>query len=88
MGRVDKAHAKEDRKRVDESETRSQAEQVVDSTGKCHADNTEKIPADIKGEVEAALAEVKTAIAKDSTASVEDIKAKVATLDELSLIHI
>ncbi len=83
MVREAEAHAEEDRKRVDEIETRNQAEQVVYSTEKFLADNTEKIPADIKGEVEAALAEVKTAIAKDSTASVEDIKAKVATLDEV-----
>ncbi len=83
MVREAEAHAEEDRKRVEEIETRNQAEQVVYSTEKFLADNTEKIPADIKGEVEAALAEVKTAIAKDSTAGVEDIKAKVATLDEV-----
>ncbi len=83
MVREAEAHAEEDRKRVEEIETRNQAEQVVYSTEKFLADNTEKIPADIKGEVEAALAEVKTAIAKDSTSGVEDIKAKVATLDEV-----
>jgi molecular chaperone DnaK len=77
------AHAEEDRKRVEEIETRNQAEQVVYSTEKFLADNADKIPADVKGEVEAALADVKAAVAKDSTASVEDIKAKVATLDEV-----
>jgi molecular chaperone DnaK len=83
MVREAEQHAEEDRKRVEEIETRNQAEQVVYSTEKFLADNADKIPADVKGEVEAALAEVKTAIAKDSTASVEDIKAKVATLDEV-----
>ena len=83
MVREDEAHAEEDRKRVEEIETRNQAEQVVYSTEKFLADNAEKIPADVKGEVEAALADVKTLIAKDSTASVEEIKAKVATLDEV-----
>ena len=83
MVREAEQHAEEDRKRVEEIETRNQAEQVVYSTEKFLADNADKIPADVKGEVEAALGEVKTAIAKDSTASVEDIKAKVATLDEV-----
>ncbi len=75
------AHAEEDRKRVEEIETRNQAEQVVYSTEKFLADNADKIPADVKGEVEAALADVKADVAKDSTASVEDIKAKVVTID-------
>ncbi len=83
MVREAEAHAEEDRKRVEEIETRNQAEQVVYSTEKFLADNADKIPADVKGEVETALAEVKSAIAKDSTASVEDIKAKVAKLDEV-----
>ena len=83
MVREAEAHAEEDRKRVEEIETRNQAEQVVYSTEKFLADNAEKIPADVKGEVETALADVKTLIAKDSTASVEEIKAKVATLDEV-----
>ncbi len=83
MVREAEAHAEEDRKRVEEIETRNQAEQVVYSTEKFLADNADKIPADVKGEVEAALAEVKTVVAKDSTASVEEIKAKVATLDEV-----
>ncbi len=77
------AHAEEDRKRVEEIETRNQAEQVVYSTEKFLADNADKIPADVKGEVEAALADVKAAVAKDSTAPFEDSKAKVATLDEV-----
>ncbi|MGB2701233.1 MAG: molecular chaperone DnaK [Candidatus Phosphoribacter baldrii] len=83
MVREAEQHAEEDRQRVEEIETRNQAEQVVYSTEKFLADNADKIPADVKGEVETALADVKTAIAKDLTASVEDIKAKVATLDEV-----
>ena len=83
MVREAEQHAEEDRQRVEEIETRNQAEQVVYSTEKFLADNAEKIPADVKGEVETALADVKTLIAKDSTASVEEIKAKVATLDEV-----
>ncbi|MBP8882680.1 MAG: molecular chaperone DnaK [Dermatophilaceae bacterium] len=83
MVREAEQHAEEDRQRVEEIETRNQAEQVVYSTEKFLADNADKIPADVKGEVETALADVKTVIAKDSTASVEDIKAKVATLDEV-----
>jgi len=83
MVREAEQHAEEDRKRVEEIETRNQAEQVVYSTEKFLTDNADKIPADVKDEVEAALAEVKESIGKDSTASVEDIKAKVAKLDEV-----
>ena len=83
MMREAEEHAEEDKRRREEIEVRNGAESLVYQTEKFLADNAEKIPADVKGEVEAALADVKTLIAKDSTASVEEIKAKVATLDEV-----
>ncbi|MEI2765202.1 MAG: molecular chaperone DnaK [Dermatophilaceae bacterium] len=78
------AHAAEDKKRVEEIDTRNTAEQLVYSTEKFLVDNADKLPAAQKGEVDAALADLKAAVAKDSTASVEDVKAKTATLSEVS----
>ena len=80
------AHADEDKKRVEEIETRNAAEQLVYSTEKFLADNGEKVPAAEKGEVESALAELKTAVGtKEAPGSdVDDIKARTATLSEVS----
>ena len=78
------AHAAEDRKRVEEIETRNTAEHLVYSTEKFLVDNADKLPAAEKGEVDTALADLKSAIAKDSTASVEEIKDKTAKLSDVS----
>jgi molecular chaperone DnaK len=78
------AHAEEDRKRVEEIETRNQAEQLVYSTEKFLADSGDKAPEAEKKVVEEALADLKAAVAKDSTASLDDIKAKTAKLGEVS----
>ena len=84
MVREAEAHAEEDKKRVEEIEVRNTAEQLVYSTEKFLADNADKVPAAEKSETEAALADLKAAVAKDSTASSDDIKAKTATLSEVS----
>ncbi len=78
------AHAEEDRKRVEEIETRNTAEQLVYSTEKFLADNGDKVPAAEKSEVDSALTDLRTAVAKDSTATVEEIKDKTAKLSEVS----
>ena len=62
MMREAEQHAEEDRRRREAAETRNQAEQVVYQTEKLLTDNADKIPADVKGEVEAALAELKEAL--------------------------
>jgi molecular chaperone DnaK len=78
------AHAEEDRKRVEEIETRNTAEQLVYSTEKFLVDNADKLPEAEKGEVDTALADLKAAVAKDSTASMQEIKDKTAKLSEVS----
>jgi len=80
------AHADEDRKRVEEIEARNAAEQLVYSTEKFLADSGDKVPDAEKSAVEAALAELRTAVGtKESPGSdVDDIKAKTATLSEVS----
>ena len=74
------AHAEEDRKRREETETRNTAEQLVYSTEKFLADNGEQVPADTRGPVDTALTDLKDALKPDSGASLDDIKAKMETL--------
>ncbi|MFN8046900.1 MAG: molecular chaperone DnaK [Dermatophilaceae bacterium] len=80
------AHAEEDRKRVEEIETRNQAEQLVYSTEKFLADSGDKAPEAERKVVEEALADLKAAVAKDSTASIDELKAKTAKLGEVSQV--
>ncbi|MHB1490596.1 MAG: molecular chaperone DnaK [Cellulomonas sp.] len=75
------AHAAEDHQRREEAETRNTAEQLVYSTEKVLADNAEKVPADVKTEVEGAMAELRTALAGED---IEAVKTKHATLVTVS----
>ncbi|WP_152186753.1 molecular chaperone DnaK [Segeticoccus rhizosphaerae] len=78
------AHAEEDKKRREETESHNTAEQLVYSTEKFLADNADKIPAEGRGDVDSALADLKEALKDGSGASAEDIKAKSAKLSEES----
>jgi molecular chaperone DnaK len=78
------AHAEEDKKRREETEARNTAEQLVYSTEKFLADNTDKIPADGRGDVDAALADLKEALKPESGVSSEDLGKKTAKLSEES----
>ncbi|MFI9345604.1 molecular chaperone DnaK [Streptomyces sp. NPDC052773] len=62
MMREAEQHAEEDRRRREAAETRNQAEQVAYQTERLLADNADKIPGDVRGEVEGALAELKEAL--------------------------
>jgi molecular chaperone DnaK len=77
------AHAAEDKARRETAEIRNSGEQLVYQTEKFIADSGEKIPAESKTELEAALAELKTALA-DANASNETIQAKTTALNEVS----
>ncbi|MCU7826749.1 molecular chaperone DnaK [Kitasatospora sp. DSM 101779] len=63
-------HAQEDRRRKETAETRNQGEQLVYSTEKLITDNADKIPVDVKSEVETALAELKEKLKGDDTAAI------------------
>jgi len=84
MVREAEEHAEEDKARREETEARNTAEQLVYSTEKFLADSADKIPADSRGPVDAALADLKDALKDGSGVSLEDIKAKHATLSEES----
>jgi molecular chaperone DnaK len=75
------AHAAEDKVRREEAETRNQAESLVYSTEKVLADNGDKVPDDVKTQVNAAIAELKTAL---EGTDVAQVKAKHTALVEVS----
>jgi molecular chaperone DnaK len=74
-------YADEDHKRREEAETRNQAEALVHQTQKFLAENGDKVPAEGKAEVEAALADLNGVL---GTSDVEAIRAKAAVLAEKS----
>ncbi|ALG14300.1 molecular chaperone DnaK [Kibdelosporangium phytohabitans] len=75
------AHAEEDKLRREEAEVRNQAETLVYQTEKFLKDNEEKVPADAKDKVNAAIAEANEALKGEDTAK---IKAAVEKLSQES----
>lgn len=67
------AHAAQDKARREEAETRNSAEQLVYSTEKLLADNGDKLPEDVKTDVNKAIDELKTALEGED---IEPVKAK------------
>lgn len=82
MMREAEEHAEEDKKRREDAETRNQAEQLVYTTEKFLADNGDKVPGDIKSEVEATLVELKDALKGEDIAQIRDAAEKVATTSQ------
>jgi molecular chaperone DnaK len=76
-------YAAEDATRRESVETRNQAESLVYSTEKFLADNAEKIPDDVKTEVQADVDALK-AILENAEASSQEIQAGVTKLGESS----
>ncbi len=74
------AHAEEDKRRREEAEARNGAEQLVYSTEKFLKDNEDKISADSRGPVDAALSDLKDALKDGSGATPADISAKSQAL--------
>jgi molecular chaperone DnaK len=79
MMRDAEQHADEDKKRRDEAEVRNQAETLVYQTEKFVKDNDEKIPAEIKAEVNGALGEVQEALKGTDTDRIRSSVEKLAT---------
>ncbi|MBF6329037.1 molecular chaperone DnaK [Nocardia transvalensis] len=73
------AHAEEDRKRREEAETRNQAESLVHQTEKFIKDNEDKVPADVKTKVEAAIADANEALKGTDIAAIKSAVEKLAT---------
>ncbi|WP_327071602.1 molecular chaperone DnaK [Kitasatospora sp. NBC_01250] len=79
MMREAEQYAEEDHKRRESVETRNQGEQLVYSTEKFIADNTDKLPADVKTEVETAIGELKEALKGEDIAAIREATEKVST---------
>ncbi|WP_028924457.1 molecular chaperone DnaK [Pseudonocardia acaciae] len=79
MMRDAEAHAEEDKKRREEAEVRNQAETLVYQTEKFVKDNDEKLPADVKDGVNAALGEAQEALKGTDTDKIKSAMEKLAT---------
>ncbi|MFE4335582.1 molecular chaperone DnaK [Streptomyces sp. NPDC056831] len=78
MVREAEQHAEEDRRRKEAAETRNQAESLVYQTETLLRDNADKIPADVRSETEAALAEVKEKLKGEDTAEIRTATEKAS----------
>lgn len=72
--------AADDKKKREEVDIRNGADQMVFQTEKMLKENGDKLPADVKSEAEAKLADLKTAVQSGST---DDIKAKQEALSQV-----
>ena len=81
MVRDAEQYAEEDRKRKEEAEVRNQADTLAYSTEKFLRENDDKVPADLKTEVNDAVAEVKKAL---EGTDVEAIKGSAEKLAQVS----
>ncbi|MET9846106.1 molecular chaperone DnaK [Streptomyces ossamyceticus] len=75
-------YAEEDQKRREAAETRNQGEQLVYQTEKFLKDNEDKVPGEIKTEVEAAVAELKDVLKGEDTAEIRTATEKVAAVSQ------
>jgi molecular chaperone DnaK len=71
MVREGEEHAAEDKARREAAEIRNTAEQLAYSTDKLIKDNEDKLPADVKSDVQADVDALKTALAGDDEAAVK-----------------
>jgi molecular chaperone DnaK len=79
MMREAEQHAEEDKKRREEAEVRNQAESLVYQTEKFVKENDEKLPADVKDGVNAALGEAQEALKGTDTDAIKSSMEKLAT---------
>jgi molecular chaperone DnaK len=75
-------YAEEDHKRREAAETRNQAEQLVYQTEKFLKDNEDKVPGDVKTEVEAAVSELKETLKGEDTAEIRTATEKLAAVSQ------
>ena len=72
--------AADDKKKREEVDIRNGADQIVFQTEKMLKENGDKLPADVKSDAEAKLADLKTAV---QSGNVDDIKAKQEALSQV-----
>ncbi|MQY04925.1 molecular chaperone DnaK [Actinomadura macrotermitis] len=82
MMRDAEEYAEEDRRRKEEAEVRNQADTLAYSTEKFLRENDEKVPAELKSEVEGAVAEVKQALEGTDTDAIKASAEKLAQVSQ------
>ncbi len=82
MMREAEQYAEDDHRRREEAEVRNQAESLVYSTEKFLKDNEDKVPGDVKSEVEAAIGETKEALKSEDSATIRSASEKLATTSQ------
>lgn len=78
MVREAEEHAAEDKARRETAETRNTAEQLAYSTDKLIKDNEDKLPEDVKSEVQADVDALKSALAGDDEEAVKSAFEKLS----------
>ncbi|MER7110715.1 Hsp70 family protein, partial [Streptomyces sp. NPDC000229] len=82
MVRDAERHAEEDRRRREAAETRNQGEQLVYQTERFLRDNEDKVPGEVKSEVEGALAELREKLKGEDTAEIRTATEKAAAVSQ------
>ncbi|MFK0218752.1 molecular chaperone DnaK [Streptomyces vinaceus] len=75
-------YADEDLRRKEAAESRNQGEQLVYQTEKFVKDNEDKVPAEVKTEVEAAVTELKEKLKGEDTAEIRTATEKLAAVSQ------
>uniref|UniRef100_A0AAU2JRZ5 Chaperone protein DnaK n=1 Tax=Streptomyces sp. NBC_00049 TaxID=2903617 RepID=A0AAU2JRZ5_9ACTN len=75
-------YADEDLRRKEAAESRNQGEQLVYQTEKFVKDNEDKVPADVKAEVESAVSELKDKLKGEDTAEIRTATEKLAAVSQ------
>ncbi|PRX02423.1 UNVERIFIED_ORG: Hsp70 protein, partial [Actinomadura viridilutea] len=75
-------YAEEDRRRKEEAEARNQAETLAYSTEKFLKENSEKVPEDVKKEVEEAIADVKKKLEGGDIEAIRSSSEKLAQVSQ------
>jgi molecular chaperone DnaK len=75
-------YADEDHRRREAAESRNQGEQLVYQTEKFLKDNEDKVPGEVKTEVETALTELKEKLKGEDTAEIRTATEKVAAVSQ------
>ena len=82
MVRDAEQYAEEDRQRREEAEVRNRADTLVYTTEKFLADNTDKVPADVKSEVESAISDLKKALEGNDTETIREASEKASQVSQ------
>lgn len=82
MMREAESYAEEDKQRREDAETRNNADALVYQTEKFLGENGEKIPDDIKSEVNEALSELKKSLEGTDSAVIRTSAEKLATVSQ------